>query len=106
MSVCVPAREAENGSADTRVAFELANSVLKVKISVLEQTQGNRVTFEQVHNVVKVRVGVLEQTRRNGRNRVLGDTFIGLSPCPHVDLEDSPCRKVCPVPHARIQLFC
>ena len=30
---------------------------------------------------------------------------MGLSPCSHVDLEDSPCREVRPVPHTRIQLF-
>ena len=31
--------------------------------------------------------------------------LVGSNPCPYVDLENSPCREVCSVPHTRIRLF-
>jgi hypothetical protein len=30
---------------------------------------------------------------------------MGLCPRPYVDLEDSPCREVCSIPHTRVYLF-
>jgi len=81
VSVCVPPWEAEDGST------------------------GARVTFEHANNVVEIRVSVFERTREDGRNRILGSALIGLSLCPHTDLEDGSRREVCPVPHTRIQLF-
>ena len=36
MGVCVPAREVEGGSADSRVKFEHVNNVVKVGVGVIE----------------------------------------------------------------------
>ena len=57
--------------------------------------------------MVKIGVGGLECIRGNCQNGngILGGMLVRLNPCPHVDLEDSPCREVRPVPHSRVQLF-
>jgi hypothetical protein len=83
MSVRASPRKVESGSVGAGVILEHGNYVVKVGVGVLECNQGSC---------------------RNG-DGIPGSTLMGLSPCPGVDLEDSPGREVRPIPHAWVQLF-
>ena len=64
-----------------------------------------KVLLEHVQDVVEVGVCVFVRTRGDDWHVVPGGAIMGLNTRPRIDLEKSPCRQVCPVPHPRVQLL-